>query len=137
MEAQKGTPVAADIKTNFDVLIAEDNPVNQKLAVKFLERYGHSVEIAENGHLAVEAYKARAEQNRRYDAILVRRPASVLKGEGDVGADIGVWRRADGRVDAVHGRYGGDGAHPDVRADARSRADTHYRAHRARKYVPL
>ena len=74
LESNTGTPVAAEIKTNFDVLIAEDNPVNQKLAVKFLERYGHSVEIAENGHLAVEAYKARAEQNRRYDAILVRCP---------------------------------------------------------------
>jgi CheY-like chemotaxis protein len=29
-------------------LLAEDNIINQKLAVKILEKYGHIVEIAEN-----------------------------------------------------------------------------------------
>ena len=71
LESNTGTPVAAEIKTNFDVLIAEDNPVNQKLAVKFLERYGHSVEIAENGSLAVDSYKLRVAQGRPFDIVLV------------------------------------------------------------------
>lgn len=56
----------------FDILLAEDNLVNQKLAVKILEKYGHSVEIAENGSLAVDAFKARVAQGRPFDIVLVR-----------------------------------------------------------------
>ncbi|KAF9027257.1 hypothetical protein BDZ89DRAFT_1067080 [Hymenopellis radicata] len=55
----------------FDILLAEDNLVNQKLAVKILEKYGHSVEIAENGSLAVDAYKSRVRQSRPFDIILM------------------------------------------------------------------
>ena len=35
------------------LLLAEDNPVNQKLAVRLLERRGHQVEVAGNGQEAV------------------------------------------------------------------------------------
>lgn len=56
----------------FDILVAEDNLVNQKLAVKILEKYGHTVEVVENGSLAVDAFKARVPQNRQFDIILVR-----------------------------------------------------------------
>jgi len=55
----------------YDILLAEDNLVNQKLAVKILEKYGHSVEIAENGHEAVESYKKRIIQSRPFDIILM------------------------------------------------------------------
>jgi len=48
------------------ILVVEDNLVNQKLAVKFLERRGHTVSVAENGRLAVQAF------NREpYDIILM------------------------------------------------------------------
>ena len=47
----------------FDILLAEDNLVNQKLAVKVLEKYGHKVEIAENGIIACDMFKARAQHN--------------------------------------------------------------------------
>jgi len=49
--------------------------INQKLAVKILEKYGHTVEIAENGSLAVDAFKSRVQavqQNKPFDIILVR-----------------------------------------------------------------
>jgi CheY-like chemotaxis protein len=36
------------------VLLAEDNPVNQKFAIKVLEGAGHSVVVANNGREAVE-----------------------------------------------------------------------------------
>ncbi|NQU09422.1 response regulator, partial [bacterium] len=36
------------------LLLAEDNVVNQKLAVRLLERHGHQVVVAVNGHQAVE-----------------------------------------------------------------------------------
>src|SRR5262249_7507263 len=37
------------------LLVAEDNPVNQKLIVRLLEKLGHQVDIASNGLEAVKA----------------------------------------------------------------------------------
>ncbi len=36
------------------VLLAEDNPINQKIARHVLEKAGHSVEVADNGAIALE-----------------------------------------------------------------------------------
>src|SRR5262249_18171552 len=41
------------------ILLAEDNPVNQRLAVVMLERLGHEVEVAGTGTEAVAAVKKR------------------------------------------------------------------------------
>jgi signal transduction histidine kinase len=48
------------------ILVAEDNPINQKVIVMMLEQAGALVEIAENGRLAVERHQASA-----YDMILM------------------------------------------------------------------
>ncbi|HEV2276545.1 MAG TPA: response regulator [Acidobacteriaceae bacterium] len=48
------------------VLLAEDNPVNQTLAVRVLERLGHKVQVANNGREAIG--RAQAEQ---FDIILM------------------------------------------------------------------
>lgn len=48
------------------VLVAEDNPVNQKLARKVLERLGHSVDIAGNGQEAMTFL-----EDRTYDIVLM------------------------------------------------------------------
>ena len=75
MESNTVGPVVAPNDVVYDILLAEDNMVNQKLAVKILEKYGHIVEIAENGALAVDAFKQRVAQGRLFDIILVRRTA--------------------------------------------------------------
>lgn len=74
LESNTVSPVSAPNDIVFDILLAEDNMVNQKLAVKILEKYGHTVEIAENGSLAVDAFKARIQQGKPFDIILVCRP---------------------------------------------------------------
>lgn len=71
LESNTVSPVSAPNDIVFDILLAEDNLVNQKLAVKILEKYGHAVEIAENGSLAVDAFKARVLRNQPFNIILV------------------------------------------------------------------
>ena len=50
----------------LEVLLAEDNDVNQKLAVRILEKFGHHVKVVANGKLAVEAYESQS-----FDLILM------------------------------------------------------------------
>ncbi|GAA98312.1 hypothetical protein E5Q_04997 [Mixia osmundae IAM 14324] len=58
-------------------LLAEDNAVNQKVAVKFLESAGHKITIVENGALAVEAVKRRSPS---FDVILMDVSMPVMSG---------------------------------------------------------
>src|SRR5438067_4815449 len=50
----------------LDVLLAEDNIVNQRLAASLLERRGHAVTIAANGREAIAAVRAHA-----FDVVLM------------------------------------------------------------------
>ena len=60
------TPTIADNTTVFEVLLAEDNIINQKLAVQILRKYHHVVTVADNGLKAVEAA-----MQKRFDVILM------------------------------------------------------------------
>ena len=42
----------------LSILLAEDNRVNQQLAVRLLEKQGHSVWVAEDGQAALDALEA-------------------------------------------------------------------------------
>ncbi|MBD3234424.1 MAG: response regulator [candidate division Zixibacteria bacterium] len=41
----------------LNILLAEDNPVNQRLALKLLEKRGHSVTVVDDGEQAVRKYE--------------------------------------------------------------------------------
>jgi CheY-like chemotaxis protein len=48
------------------ILLAEDNPVNQQLAMGILAKYGHVVHVAANGREAVDAM-----ERERFDLVLM------------------------------------------------------------------
>ena len=48
------------------ILLAEDNPVNQRVAQRMLEKLGHAVVVASNGREAIDALAA-----ARFDAVLM------------------------------------------------------------------
>ncbi|PYS39357.1 MAG: hybrid sensor histidine kinase/response regulator [Acidobacteria bacterium] len=60
------TADSSDFEAPLHILLAEDNPVNQKVAVRLLERRGHTVEVACTG---LEAVTAAARSN--FDVILM------------------------------------------------------------------
>jgi osomolarity two-component system, sensor histidine kinase NIK1 len=62
----RATPSFADNTRSFEILLAEDNRVNQRLAVKILEKYHHVVTVVGNGLEAVEAV-----QKKKFDVILM------------------------------------------------------------------
>lgn len=68
-------PLNSDGSSRFNILLAEDNLVNQQLAVRILEKYGHTVEVVENGLEAVEAIK-----KKRYDIVLMDVQMPVMGG---------------------------------------------------------
>jgi signal transduction histidine kinase/DNA-binding response OmpR family regulator len=56
----------ADLQPAVRLLLAEDNVINQKVAVKILDKFGCSVDVASSGREAVEAAAL-----RKYDLILM------------------------------------------------------------------
>jgi CheY-like chemotaxis protein/HPt (histidine-containing phosphotransfer) domain-containing protein len=59
-------PSASRAERSLRVLLAEDNPVNQKLAISLLEKRGHAVHAVGNGRLAVQALN-----EGRFDVVLM------------------------------------------------------------------
>ena len=60
---------------SLDVLLVEDHPVNQKLAIKLLTRWGHRVTVADNGQLALDVLAT-----HRFDLVLMDMMMPVLDG---------------------------------------------------------
>jgi two-component system, sensor histidine kinase and response regulator len=69
------TQSAAQKRYAGHVLLVEDNFVNQKVAVRFLERLGCTVEVAGNGAEGVSAC-----QQRRFDIVLMDLQMPVMDG---------------------------------------------------------
>lgn len=62
----RAAPTISDGSKSFNILLAEDNAVNQRLAVKILQKYHHNVEVANNGLEAFNLIK-----RKRYDVVLM------------------------------------------------------------------
>jgi signal transduction histidine kinase/CheY-like chemotaxis protein len=57
------------------ILLVEDNPVNQRLALRLLERRGHRVTLAGNGRIAVDLARA-----RHFDIVLMDVQMPIMDG---------------------------------------------------------
>ncbi|MGO8878604.1 MAG: response regulator [Desulfomonilaceae bacterium] len=53
-------------KRSLNILLAEDNLINQKLAISLIQRMGHKVSVAQNGRQALEAI-----EREKFDIILM------------------------------------------------------------------
>jgi signal transduction histidine kinase/AmiR/NasT family two-component response regulator len=59
----------------LDVLVVEDNPVNQQLAIRLLEKWGHRATLAADGQVALDAL-----EERRFDVVLMDVQMPVMGG---------------------------------------------------------
>ncbi|KAF1814076.1 two-component histidine kinase [Eremomyces bilateralis CBS 781.70] len=71
----RAAPSVRDHSKSFSVLLAEDNGVNQMLAVRILDKYHHTVTVANNGAEALEYIK-----KHRYDVVLMDVQMPVMGG---------------------------------------------------------
>jgi len=69
--------IREEMKQAIRILLAEDNPVNQKLAVVLLNKAGYEVEVAANGEEAVKKFLDAPEN---YDLILMDVQMPVMDG---------------------------------------------------------
>lgn len=80
LESHQVQPGDSVKDTVLNILLAEDNVVNQKLAVKLLEVAGHKIEVADNGEIAIDKYKRRQLERKPFDVILMDVSMPVMGG---------------------------------------------------------
>ena len=66
VEAAVATASLVALQQSLRILLAEDNPVNQKVAARILEKQGHDVKIAGNGRAALDEW-----EKHEFDLILM------------------------------------------------------------------
>jgi len=66
---------AIEAPRNLNILLAEDNKMNQKVAVNILKKLGHTITIAENGKQAFELF-----MEKQFDLILMDGQMPVMDG---------------------------------------------------------
>lgn len=84
-----------DDSVSYQILLAEDNLVNQKLAVRILEKQGHHVQVVENGLEAFEAI-----QKNKFDVVLMDVQMPVMGGF-EATEKIRQWERKSNPIDSL------------------------------------
>ncbi|CCE81986.1 Piso0_002675 [Millerozyma farinosa CBS 7064] len=85
----------SDESISYNILLAEDNLVNQKLAVKILEKEGHQIDVVENGLEAFEAIK-----RKKYDVVLMDVQMPVMGGF-EATEKIRQWEKKSNPIDSL------------------------------------
>uniref|UniRef100_A0A8H7NL49 Response regulatory domain-containing protein n=1 Tax=Bionectria ochroleuca TaxID=29856 RepID=A0A8H7NL49_BIOOC len=68
-------------KEELRICVAEDNPINQKIAIQYVQRLGyHNVSAYENGMKAVEGLRKKAKEGDPYHIVLMDVHMPVLDG---------------------------------------------------------
>jgi osomolarity two-component system sensor histidine kinase NIK1 len=75
LESSASVPTEGQNEIVYDILLAEDNLVNQKLAKKILTNQGHRVEVVDNGEVALAKVK-----ERTYDVVLMDVSMPIMGG---------------------------------------------------------
>ena len=91
-------PSESDVPQNYNILLAEDSLVNQKLAVRILEKHGHTVTVAQNGLEALEAVK-----KNRYDVVLMDVQMPIMGGF-EATEKIRLWEKETNPIDPFSAR---------------------------------
>ena len=89
----RSAPTVKDYKRSFNILLAEDNEVNQKVAIKILEKYNHQVTVVGNGLEAFE--KVKENKEKRFEVILMDVQMPVMGGF-EATKEIRAWENAEG-----------------------------------------
>jgi len=74
-QTQAYAPPVSRARQNLKILLVEDNPVNQTVAVKMLEKVGHKITVAGNGQEALDLF-----DQERFDVILMDVQMPVMGG---------------------------------------------------------
>lgn len=68
-------------KEDIRICVAEDNPINQKIAIQYVQRLGYpNVSAYENGMKAVEGLRQKAKEGKPYHVVLMDVQMPVLDG---------------------------------------------------------
>lgn len=67
-------------RNELRICIAEDNPVNQKIAVSFVKKLGFNSEAHSDGKQAVDALRLRSKEGRHFHLVLMDVQMPVLDG---------------------------------------------------------